>query len=574
MTNHQELLIRLREFIQSEFATQHANLERQWALPLGERVAYGYAIEGLKVESIEKQTIRLSCQTNESRFREGDFLVLHRGNPVGIESAQVMIEYDDETLMEVALQGGNPFFLRDQPDGWIADESMLDLRHFHLDALDEVSDTIRGREIILPMLSGERVPKLDVARYDRAKSDKQKIGVNPSQIESIAQAYATDLYHLIQGPPGTGKTFVLAHLVQMLVADGQRVLVSGLTHRAINNALNKIYSVDSALPVCKIGLESRAGDLKVKNYENFILSGFDQLTGGYAVGATPFALRSNRLSGIEFDVILFDESSQITLPLAIMGMLAGQKYIFIGDEHQLPPVTSLKGKGLGNTSIFGFLSGRSAETMLNTTYRMNDVLSRWSSREFYDNLLVSHESVAGRRLKLEQTNGIWDHALDPDEPAIFLDLHHRGNTTRSQKEADVIAELIEALLFAQVPASQIGVVVPYRAQGRKIRNLLRQILPSEETAREIIVDTVERMQGQEREVVLVSLTTSSPGFASQLADFFFQPQRLNVAVTRPRTKLIIVGSSVVLEAEPTDANQQDWVELLRSLLDNCKTFSL
>ena len=574
MTNHQELLQRLREFIQSEFATQHANLERQWALPLGERVAHGYAIEGLKVESIEKRTIRLSCQTNESRFREGDFLVLHRGNPVGIESAQVMIEYDDETLMEVALQGGNPFFLRDQPDGWIADESMLDLRHFHLDALDEVADTIRGREIILPMLSGERVPKLDVARYDRAKSDTQKIGVNSSQIESISQAYATDLYHLIQGPPGTGKTFVLANLVQMLVADGERVLVSGLTHRAINNALNKIYLVDSALPVCKIGLESRAGDLKVKNYENFILSGFDQLTGGYAVGATPFALRSNRLSGIEFDVIIFDESSQITLPLAIMGMLAGQKYIFIGDEHQLPPVTSLKGKGLGNTSIFGFLSGRSAETMLNTTYRMNDVLSRWSSREFYDNLLVSHESVAGRRLKLKQTNGIWDHALDPDEPAIFLDLHHRGNTTRSQKEADVVAELIEALLFAQVPASQIGVVVPYRAQGRKIRNLLRQILQNEETAREIIVDTVERMQGQEREVVLVSLTTSSPGFASQLAEFFFQPQRLNVAVTRPRTKLIIVGSSVVLEAEPTDANQQDWVELMRSLLDNCKTFSL
>ena len=307
MPNHQELLQRLHEFIQSEFATQHANLERQWALPLGERVAHGYAIEGLKVESIEKQTIRLSCQTNESRFREGDFLVLHRGNPVGIESAQVMIEYDDETLMEVTLQGGNPFFLRDQPEGWIADESMLDLRHFHLDALDEVADTIRGREIILPMLSGDRVPKVDVARYDRAKSDAQKAGVNPSQIESIAHAYATDLYHLIQGPPGTGKTFVLAHLVRMLVADGQRVLVSGLTHRAINNALNKIYSVDSALPVCKIGLKSRAGDLKVKNYENFILSGFDQLTGGYAVGATPFALRSNRLSGIEFDVVIFDE---------------------------------------------------------------------------------------------------------------------------------------------------------------------------------------------------------------------------------------------------------------------------
>jgi DNA replication ATP-dependent helicase Dna2 len=82
------------------------------------------------------------------------------------------------------------------------------------------------------------------------------------------------------------------------------------------------------------------------------------------------------------------------------------------------------------------------------------------------------------------------------------------------------------------------------------------------------------MQGQEREVVLVSLTTSSAAFAAQLADFFFQPQRLNVAITRPRTKLVIVGSRIVLEAEPYDLIQQDWVEMLKSLLDSCTTFTL
>jgi len=121
MSQHQTLLQHLRNFVNSEFATQIANLERQWALPLGERVVRGFAIDGLNVESINKGTIRLSCQTNESRFREGDFLVLHRGNPVGIESAQVLLEYDDETLLEVTLQGGNPYFLQNEPDGWIAE---------------------------------------------------------------------------------------------------------------------------------------------------------------------------------------------------------------------------------------------------------------------------------------------------------------------------------------------------------------------------------------------------------------------------------------------------------------------
>jgi DNA replication ATP-dependent helicase Dna2 len=212
--------------------------------------------------------------------------------------------------------------------------------------------------------------------------------------------------------------------------------------------------------------------------------------------------------------------------------------------------------------------------MLTTTYRMNDVLSRWPSREFYEGRLYPDPQTASRRLDLDKMDGVWDHVLDPEQPAVFIDLHHRGNTTRSNKEAEIITELIQSLLFARIAPEQIGVVVPYRAQGRVIRSKLRKTLVDEKFTRAIVVDTVERMQGQEREVVLVSLTTSNASFAADLADYYFQPERLNVAITRPRTKLIIVGSSNVLEAQPTDTNQQDWVELLRSLLDTCMTVSL
>ena len=107
-----------------------------------------------------------------------------------------------------------------------------------------------------------------------------------------------------------------------------------------------------------------------------------------------------------------------------------------------------------------------------------------------------------------------------------------------------------------------------------MRNLLRHALPSREMLKEIVADTVERMQGQEREVVLVSLATSSPAFAEGLADFFFQPQRLNVAITRPRTKLILVGSRHVLQVEPQDEEQRSWVELMRDLVAHCTVFSL
>ena len=83
----------------------------------------------------------------------------------------------------------------------------------------------------------------------------------------------------------------------------------------------------------------------MENFETFTASRFAEIDGGYVVGATPFALQTSRLENVEFDVVLFDEASQITLPLAIMGMLAGSKYIFIGDENQLPPVTVFSDHG-------------------------------------------------------------------------------------------------------------------------------------------------------------------------------------------------------------------------------------
>ena len=120
-----------------------------------------------------------------------------------------------------------------------------------------MADSLRGRSTILPLLQGSLIPKIDYARYERAAQEMSEAGLNDSQVEAVAQAYAADLLHLIQGPPGTGKTLMLAYLAKLLVADGQRVLVTALTHRAIHNALNKIPKVDDIIAVCKIGGTAR-----------------------------------------------------------------------------------------------------------------------------------------------------------------------------------------------------------------------------------------------------------------------------------------------------------------------------
>mgnify|MGYP001340588919 CR=1 FL=1 len=571
----------LARLVRAEAAEARRQVADIWARPLHERVAAGRAVADVRVvEARPDGLLALACPRNESRFREGDVLLLSRGDPSAEPRFLVTLELDEEAELLVSAEspGAALFDFAVQPDGWTLDEGLLDFSDQVLRALDEAADTAAGRERVLPLLTGRSRPKTDLARFEHAMGRAERWGLNEQQAEAVAFAYASDLAHLIQGPPGTGKTLVLARLAQLLAEDGERVLITAFTHRAIGNALNTIHRLalsQDATPVTavKIGHPSRKAGLLVENYPTFDESPLPELSGAYIVGATPFATRSSRLSGVEFDTVIFDEASQITLPLAIMGMLAARRFIFVGDHRQLPPVLATRyGDSLLRDSVFGALVDRGFDTMLDTTYRLNAELAAWPSETFYEGRLVSAPAVAARRVRYSPPPERLSAILDPEEPKVFVDLGHRNATTRSEAEASLAVDLILELLRCGVPAEEIGVVAPYRAQGRAIRALLRQALPEQpERRRALVVDTVERMQGQEREVVIVSLTTSNPTFASALADFLFQPERLNVAVTRPRSKLIILSSRHLLDACPADPEQQEALELLRDLLAGCAT---
>ena len=574
---------RLRGFVLDERDAQRIQIETQWSRLLPDRIAAGHAIEGAHfVGMTPAGLLEFECARNQSRFREGDLLCLHRGSPFFQPSFTLTLELDDETrLLAACAPDGGPVdfqILNEQPDGWIIDEGYLDLSQFVLDALNQAADSHLGREYVLPALMGLTQPAVATEPYSRAEDHAAELGLNERQQIALASAYATDQFWLVQGPPGTGKTRVLAHLAEALVQRNERVLITAFTHRAINNALNTLARLAPDMPAVKIGEGRRGDDLQgVENAEYFDQSSVAELDGGYVIGATPFATQTRRLTGVNFDTVIFDEASQITLPLAVMGMLAGQRYIFFGDHKQLPPVLTRRySAGAFRESVFETLAGRGFDTLLDETYRLNDTLAAWPSTIHYDGRLrPANPAVAGRRIAYASpVENRYAQVLDPARPKVFLDLGHRNTTTRNFPEATVVVELVLALLKAGVPAGEIGVVVPYRAQGRQIRSLLRQAIPEAETRRPIVVDTVERMQGQEREAVIVSLTTSLPSFAAGLADFFFQPERLNVAVTRPRSKLIIVGSQHVLRAEPESEEDQAAVALFRDLISSCTQMTL
>jgi DNA replication ATP-dependent helicase Dna2 len=574
---------RLCQLVIAEAVATRAQAHALWHRPLRERVAAGRAIDQVRVESVGFDgMLTLTCRQNESRFREGDVLILSRGNPLAEPRLLVTLETDEETELVVSTEdpASHTSDVFSAADGWVLDEGYLDFSNILVDALNQAADTAAGRERVLPLLMGTQQPQIDMERYALALERAEAWGLNDEQADGLASAYASTLAYLIQGPPGTGKTVVLARLAQLLAEEGERVLVTAFTHRAINNALNKLadLSARDAAPieVVKIGARSRSDDLQVDHYATFELSPLAEQTGGYVVGATPFATRTRRLTGVAFDTVIFDEASQITLPLAIMAMLAGTRFIFIGDQRQLPPVLATRqGDDVLHESVFSTLVDRNFDLMLEETYRMNAALTAWPSEQFYESRLRSHPAIAERRMAYPQPPARLQHILDPEQPLVFVDLQHVGARTRSAPEAQLVVDLITTLLACGVTPDQIGVVAPYRAQGRAIRSLLRQALPeAADLRRAVVVDTVERMQGQERDLVILSLTTSDPVFASEIADFLFQAERLNVAITRPRSKLIIVGSRQILQAAPTNPDLQQGVAFLRDLLDRCPCVSL
>lgn len=567
----------LRDLVLAETEAQRQQIHAQWEKPLNVRVADGYAIDDVRLVTLHQDgRIELSCTRNISRFRPGDILCLSHDDPFDAGNPMVILDEDEETKLIVSADmpyEWDKLFADQLP--WTLDVGFIDLTSYVISALAEAGDTKVGRERILPLLMGRIQPEIDPILYAWGLEMGEERSFNWSQSEALANAYATDLAYLVQGPPGTGKTRVLATLAQALVKDGERVLICSFTHRAINNALNAVVRHSPDAPVIKVGAPTRADDLHVKNYESFHHSPLADESGGYIVGATPFATRTRRLEGVAFDTVIFDEASQITLPLAIMGMLAGQKYIFFGDQKQLPPVLTTRFTGGAfRDSVFGYLSDGNFDTMLTETYRLNEALTIWPSRQFYDGLLTSVPQAAhGRIHYLTPPHRLGD-ILDPHEPKVFWDLEHHNRTVYSPKEAYAIVDLITTLLACGIPAAEIGVVSPYRAQGRLLRNLLRQYVPDSAVRKQLIVDTVERMQGQERDLIILSLTTSNPGFAATVAEFFFQPERLNVAITRPRYKLIIVGSRFVLDARPVERELQEMVALLDDLLSSCKYIPL
>lgn len=536
----------LRRFVCSEHEAQRNALARVWAMPLDQRVEEGRCVVGGRLKSLRPpRGIEIAFPENDSRFRDGDFVRLSHGDPRFPICEGVVVRAEDEWI-ELDVRGKLPSGLEGATDLQI-DESALDLERFFLGAIDDLGKTETGRERILPLLSAGLRPTMDLATFDAEHAGAStQGGFDDIQSTAVASALATDLCWLVHGPPGTGKTMVLSWIVRRLVERGERILVTGANHSAINNLLKGISQLaDDGRGIFKI-TPFRDPACPVPQFERFSDIPTGDTAGAFVIGATPFALRSRRLAKVDFDTVIIDEASQVSIALAVMAMLAGRRYILAGDHHQLPPVSRVPDAGPAS-SIFGRLVGRGMDTMLTVTHRLNERLCEWPSTAFYLSRLEPSPAAARRRLTLANVSGEFAEVLAPEPACVWLTVPHAGARTSSPEEIEAVSRLLLALREAGIPWKDVAVVVPFRRQARLLRRRLGRHLRQPIATLGLTADTVERMQGQEREVVIVTLAASDPMFVARVAGFLFQPQRLNVAATRARTKLVVVASDELLD---------------------------
>lgn len=578
-SSHADLISNLRSFVHDEQAAATQRLLDVWSRPLNEKLGNGLTQSFTRLERGHDGTslwAHVAPSDNESRFRESDLIALHSGSPIESPLGRgfsLEAEEDDRWL----LRGSRVASVFDAYLGGpaYADPDSIDLTHYFERSLDEISISEVGREVVLPLLNGELEVTFDERDVDEGEKIALAEGFNARQAQVVGMAFGAEHVACIQGPPGTGKTRVLSLIARLCAERGERILMTSHTHMAINSALNKIHA--QGVLAVKVGLPTQTRGLDRTIASCLSLSAWDtRPTNGYVVGATPFATCNFRLEGAEFDTIIFDEASQITLPLAIMAMRKGRRFIFVGDQKQLPPIM-LSRSILSNETlaVFTALTAIDADhtMMLNETYRMNHWLAEWPSRTYYGGKLTSAGTNRERCLTLKRVPEKFNAVFNPQACGIFIPTRDASARTQNLHDARLVVELCEAAVAGGLPLADIGIVTPYRAQGRVIRNLLAQRF-GRAAALQVVADTVERMQGQERELIILSLATGDEVFLNNIAGFFFQPERLNVAITRAMTKLVVIGPAMSSVPSLEDETIQRWVSQYRDFISGLQRVEL
>jgi hypothetical protein len=428
--------------------------------------------------------------------------------------------------------------------------------------------------------------------------------LNESQREAVRLALAARDVAVIHGPPGTGKTTTVVEVIRQAVRRGDQVLVCAPSNLAVDNLLERLLAFGEK--AVRLGhparvlpaLREHTLDLLVEEHGDVRLARkfakeayalfrqaskwtrakpepgarrdlrqegralladarrLEEQTVQHILDTTPIlcatttGLDAGLLGPRRFDLLVLDEACQTTEPGCWVPLLRAERVVLAGDHCQLPPTVlsveaARQGFGVSLLERLVALHGERVTRRLRVQYRMHDAIMTFSAREFYEGDLQADASVSGHRLC--DLPGVAAGPLT-ETPLQFLDtagagfdeeLEPDGESRLNPREAELVAKKVRQLLEAGVAPADVAVIAPYSAQVRRLRELL--------PVAGLEIDSVDGFQGREKEAVVLSLVRSN---AEGEIGFLADVRRMNVALTRPRRKLLVVGDSATLAVLP------------------------
>ncbi|WP_342647703.1 AAA domain-containing protein [Mucilaginibacter sp. CSA2-8R] len=570
---------------------------------------YPVAIRGTEPSRGDYITVELERTTHQDiahQFRFGVPAALFSNHDPKANRAEGTVSYQGNNRLKVTLY-------TDELPEWARDGKLgVDLL-FDNNSYDEIQAALKtattastqpAENRLIEVLTGLKQPV-----FSSQSATVQSVGLNPAQQQAVNSIIAAQDLAVVHGPPGTGKTTTLVQAIKVVVTQAhEQVLVVAPSNTAVDLLSEKLNL--QGLRVLRIGnparvsekltaltldnqmaqhslikdikkLKKQASEYKnmahkykrsfgkaerdqrkalfneahkimqdVGKTEQYIIDDLvakAQVVTATLVGANHYTIRDTK-----FRTVFIDEAGQALEPACWIPILKAQKVILAGDHMQLPPTiksTEAARQGLSTTLLEKCAKlYPGAVTLLETQYRMNNVIMGFSSQEFYEGRLKAHATVANQLL------------FDDDQPLCFIDTagcgfneQAEGTSTANPDEAAFVFKHL-SLLIKQINAAQpaanfptIAVISPYKEQ---IRLLQEQLLNHPELAKyqnHIAVNTIDSFQGQERDVVYLSMTRSNT--ESEIG-FLADTRRMNVAMTRARKKLVVIGDSATLGSFP------------------------
>ncbi|XP_007549855.1 PREDICTED: DNA replication ATP-dependent helicase/nuclease DNA2 isoform X3 [Poecilia mexicana] len=447
--------------------------------------------------------------------------------------------------------------------------------------MESSGDSERLRELVVDLRPPEFITNLSSVLPREAKDTVANIlkGLNKPQKQAMKKVLLSKDFTLIVGMPGTGKTTTICTLVRILHACGFSVLLTSYTHSAVDNILLKLKRF--RVGFLRLGQGQKVHpeilpytEESMRRKDVHTLTELQQLYSKELVVATTcMGIKHPIFTRRRFDFCIVDEASQISQPICLGPLFYAKRFVLVGDHQQLPPIVqNQEARSLGmDESLFKRLELHSeAVVQLNVQYRMNSQIMSLSNSLMYDGRLeCGSERTASALLTLPSLPSVQSEltscsetrpqldlswlqaALLPSNPVCFLDcskvpalesVEQGGVSNRT--EAALIHMMLSLLIKAGCKPGDIGVIAPYRQQLKCISALLQSSAFSG-----VEVNTVDRYQGRDKSLIVLSFVRSTAE-EGNLGELLKDWRRLNVAVTRAKHKLLMVGSAATLRRYP------------------------